>query len=86
MSYHGRYGNLSAKDAAVNGLQDLELNLTESQREGLKKGLWEPLPEGYELLRLHYQVIGYQRVILMNDGNLNFSTLPLLWKRPNEQC
>lgn len=76
---HGRYGNLSSIEAAKLSLLDIEKSLSADEWDYIKTERWDPMPEGYENLRLFYMIMGLQQVIIKNGGNLGFSKIPQKW-------
>lgn len=80
MKFGDKYGNLSMVDAAKASLKEIESSMGEEEWAYVRSGEWRlPVGRDYELHRLYYQIMGLQQVILRNDQDLGFSTLPRIW-------
>lgn len=75
--YCDKYGNLSALDAAMLYLKEIEEALTPAQLAYIRE---EDTKWDYDNHRLYCQIMGLQMVIIRNGGHVGFSGLPLLWK------
>lgn len=76
MAYFGKYGNLPAVDAAKLHLMDAEKGMNEEEWTYIRAHEWRKSPT---LLRLYYEIMGLQMVILKNGHLLAFSQIPRLW-------
>lgn len=84
MRYADKYGNLSAHDAAVMALQEIEKYMDDEAWEYLRKEEFKewsyPVSEkDYDLHKLFSEIVGLQMVIMKNSGTLGFSKIPRIW-------
>ena len=79
MAFHGRYGHLSAVEAAIESLKEIERYENISQLEQKANG--DCRDKGwYEANRTLCIIEGLQMIILKNGKSLSFSKLPLYYK------
>lgn len=81
--FHGRYGNLSTNEAAIQTLKDIALEIKPEQ---LTK--WNDInaspDERYDSLRLVRQIEGLQRVLWLNKGFPPATGLPVFFDHTKE--
>lgn len=80
MAFYGKYGHLSSVDAAIASLKDIAAEVSPEYLNRIDDHNLSS-SEHYDLNRLYRVIEGCQMVIILNEGKMPDTGLPLLFDK-----